>query len=54
MVDIMQLSNELFGSMCLISCEEVLYYFQVGYQITASALPSAEKLDYLSYDEHKK
>lgn len=47
MVDIMQLSNELFGSMCLISCEEVLYYFQVGYQITASALPSAEKLDYL-------
>lgn len=44
MVDIVQISNEIFGELCLISCDEILYSFQIGYQIAAPALPSAEKL----------
>lgn len=44
MVDMVKISNEIFGESCLISCEEILYSFQIRYRIAASALPSAEKL----------
>lgn len=44
MVDMVKILNEIFGELCLISCEEILYSFQIRYQIEASTLPSAEKL----------
>lgn len=44
MTDMIQISNEIFGKIFLISCEEVLYSFKIEYQITASAMPSAERL----------
>ena len=44
MTDILQISNEIFGGLCLILCEETLYYFRIRYQIAAPDLPSAEKL----------
>lgn len=44
MTDMMQISNEIFGESCLITCKEVLYSFQIKYEIAASVLPSAEKL----------
>lgn len=47
MTDIVQISNELFGDACLISCEEILYSLQIKYQTTASAMPTAERLAYL-------
>lgn len=47
MTEIVQLSNEIFGSSCPVSCEEILYRFLISYQIRASALPSAEQLTHL-------
>lgn len=44
MVDVVKISNEIFGEFRLISCEEILFSFQIRYQIVASDLPSAEKL----------
>ncbi len=44
MTDMMQISNEIFGESCLITCKEVLYSFQIKYKITALVLPAAEKL----------
>lgn len=44
MTDMIQISNDIFGVLYLVSCEEVLYSFQIRYQITASALPAAERL----------
>ncbi len=47
MTDILQISNEIFGNLCLILFEETLYYFRIRYQIAAPGLPSAEKLRFL-------
>ena len=47
MIDMIQILNEIFGNRCLTFCEEVLYKFQIGYKIRASALPAVDKLDYL-------
>jgi len=49
-IDVIQILNEIFGELCLISCEEVLYNFQIRYQIAASDLPSAEKLVELCHE----
>lgn len=47
MTDILQFSNEIFGSMCFIKCEETLYSFRIRYQVAAPDLPSVEKLCFL-------
>lgn len=44
MIDMVQISKEIFGELCFISCEEILYSLQIKYQIAASALPSADRL----------
>lgn len=44
MIDILQLSNQIFGNSCPISCEETLYDFPIEYRVAAADLPSAERL----------
>ena len=44
MTDILQLSNQIFGNSCFISCGESLYDFSIEYRIAAPALPSAERI----------
>lgn len=44
MIDILQLSNQIFGSSSLIICEDNVDAFSIKYEIDASDLPSAEGL----------
>lgn len=50
MADIIQIANGIFGQVCPFSCEEILYHFQIKYQIAAPNLPSAEKLMELRHE----
>ena len=44
MIDILQLSNQIFGSSSLILCEDNVDAFSIKYEIDAPDLPSAEGL----------
>lgn len=44
MTDILQLSNQIFGDSCSVSCEENLHNLSIECQIAASDLPSQERL----------
>ena len=44
MIDILQLSNQIFGNFGLILCEDNVNAFTSKYKIGASDLPSVERL----------
>lgn len=44
MIDILQLSNQIFGNSSLILCEDNVDAFSTKYEIAATDLPSAERL----------